>query len=227
MPVPPPSFDGLVAIEAEIMTTSTSWGMLRDYLQELSDLETQDWIGFRNNMHEFHHLISKWSDNIKEKFVDGSADAVILHLSSQLGRLKAAAPTLKYCHGRDFKDEHWSSLLQGKLGISKEVRLESLTFGHFLSALDKIVEPTLLPFVKQLQTQAQGEVLIREALQDLTIWSQTAELALADHEEQGRRTKLIKEWKDLFLELGDKQSLLASLKESQFYRAFEDIGTSF
>ena len=82
----------------------------------------------------------------------------------------------------------------------------------------------MLAFVKQLQVQAQGEVLIREALQELAMWSQTANLSLVDHEEQGRHTKLIKNWKNLFVDLGDKQSLLASLKESQFYRAFEDVG---
>ena len=45
-------------------------------------------------------------------------------------------------------------------------------------------------------------------------------------EESGRRLPLIKEWKDLFLEMGDKQSLLASLKESQFFKAFADQGAA-
>lgn len=107
------------------------------------------------------------------------------------------------------------------------MRLENLTVGHFVSALEKLAEPALLPFIKQLQAQAQGEVLIREALQELAVWAQTAELFLVDHEDQGRKTSLIKEWKELFLELGDKQSLLASLKESQFYRPFEDVGASY
>jgi dynein heavy chain 2, cytosolic len=61
----------------------------------------------------------------------------------------------------------------------------------------------------------QGEVTIREALQELVAWGQTAEVKLTEHEQDGRQTPLIKDWKDLFLELGDKQSLLASLKESQ------------
>lgn len=58
-------------------------------------------------------------------------------------------------------------------------------------------------------------------------WSQTAELKLVDHEENGRRTALIRDWGDVFLELGDKQSLLASLKESQFFKAFEDQGIAY
>lgn len=71
------------------------------------------------------------------------------------------------------------------------------------------------------------QVTIREALQELVAWSQTAELKLVDHEENGRRTPLIRDWSDVFLELGDKQSLLASLKESQFFKAFEDQGITY
>lgn len=71
------------------------------------------------------------------------------------------------------------------------------------------------------------QVTIREALQELVAWSQTAELKLVDHEENGRKTPLVTDWPDVFLELGDKQSLLTSLKESPFFKAFEDQGLMF
>ncbi len=223
MPLPP-RFDGLLVAEAEVMLSATSWNMLQSYLLELEELKSHDWIGFRNNMHALYDIISTWSDKLKQIFANGRTDAVIMHLASQLEQIKAAVPALKYCHGSDFKDEHWSALLQGKLALGKGVKIETLTVGHFISALDQLADPTMLAFVKQLQVQAQGEVLIREALQELAVWSQTANLSLVDHEEQGKHTKLIKNWKNLFVDLGDKQSLLASLKESQFYRAFEDVG---
>ena len=223
MPVPP-RFDGLSVIELDITMSSTSWSLLRDYLSELDLLEKQDWISFRGNMHLLHDLAMSWRDKVKERIVAGQANAVMLHLSTQLERIKAAATTLKYCHGKDFKDEHWSALLQGKLGLRKEVRLESLTVGHFVTTLDKVLEPAFLGFVKELQAQAQGEVLVRDALQELTVWSQTAELSLVEYKEQGRKSMLVKDWGRMFLDLGDKQSLLSSLKESQFYRAFESIG---
>ena len=50
-----------------------------------------------------------------------------MHNRGELDAIKAAAPALKYCHGKDFKEEHWSALLQGKLGLGKDVRLETLT----------------------------------------------------------------------------------------------------
>jgi|Transcript_32459 dynein heavy chain 2 len=220
----PPRFDGLAVVEDEIMHSAFSWCMLRDYLHDLKKLEEQDWISFRSDMHALHDLASAWGEKTKMRLVAGHTGAVMLHLSTRVEHIKASLPALKYCHGKDFKDEHWGALLQGKLGLPKELRLESLTVGHFTQKLDVLAEPSLLSFAKQLQTQAQGEVLIREALQELAVWSQTAELDLTNHEEQQRQTSLIRNWKDLFLELGDKQSLLASLKESPFYRAFEDVG---
>ena len=94
MPVPP-RFDGLSVIELEITMSSTSWSLLRDYLSELDLLEKQDWISFRGNMHLLHDLAMSWSDKVKERIVAGQADAVMMHLSSQLERIKAAATTLK------------------------------------------------------------------------------------------------------------------------------------
>lgn len=65
-------------------------------------------------------------------------------------------------------------------------------------------------------------------MQELVAWSQTAELKLTERAEGGsRRTMLIRDWKELVLELGDKQSLLASLKESQFFKAFADQGATY
>ena len=58
-------------------------------------------------------------------------------------------------------------------------------------------------------------------------WSQTAELKLVDHGKSNKKTPLIRDWNDVFLELGDKQSLLASLKESQFFKMFEDQGITY
>lgn len=136
MPVPP-RFDGLSVVEVEINATVCSWRLLRDYLSELGELKVMDWIGFRSNIFALQDLAAKWSEKLKDRFAvgGGGSDAVLVHLSGELDAIKAAAPALKYCHGKDFKEEHWSALLQGKLGLSKDVRLETLTVGHFTASL--------------------------------------------------------------------------------------------
>lgn len=77
-----------------------------------------------------------------------------------------------------------------------------------------------------MSRRALGEVQIREAMHELRAWEVSAEVTFLLPEESGRAIPLIKEWKDLFTEIGDKQSLLASLKESPFFKAFSDIGMS-
>ncbi|KAF1331188.1 Dynein heavy chain, partial [Globisporangium splendens] len=97
----------------------------------------------------------------------------------------------------------------------------NLTLGHFIDVFDVLEVPATLQFVKVLHARAQGEVTIRDALLELRAWTETAELSLLAHEHDGRRVSIIKDWKDITLALGDNQSLLASLKESQFFKPFE------
>jgi dynein heavy chain 2 len=168
----------------------------------------------------------KWVETLKVSFAKGSYDSVAEHIISTVEKIKKCIPALKYCQGEPFKEDHWTELLQGRLQLAKEVKRENVKVEHFLSRLDILMEPSTLSFVKNLQARAMGEVQIREALLELRGWERSAEIKLLTQEESGRRVPLIKEWKDLFLEMGDKQSLLASLKESQFFKAFEDQGSA-
>lgn len=42
--------------------------------------------------------------------------------------------------------------------MDRSVRLENLMVSHFLSVMDRLADPSLLQFVKHLQSRAQGEV---------------------------------------------------------------------
>jgi hypothetical protein len=157
----------------------------------------------------------------------GLKQKVTEYVMDEVDNIKHAMPALKFCRGEPFGEDHWAELLQGKLKLGRDVKLVNLKVAHFLKALNVLSEPATVNYVKQLQARAQGEVTIREALSELKAWSQTAEIKLLEHEEAGRRTPIITGWKDLFLELGDKQSLLSSLKESAFFKAFADQGAVF
>jgi dynein heavy chain 2 len=110
------------------------------------------------------------------------------------------------------------------LQLGRDVHKENVKVEHFISRLDILMEPSTLSFVKDLQARALGEVQIREALQELKVWERSSTIQLLLPEESGRKIPLVKDWKDMFVDMGDKQSLLASLKESQFFRAFADQG---
>ena len=219
-----PRFDGLEALLEDLTKTNVSWDMLKEYYDELKVISTQDWLTFSVNVYALQDFALKWVETLKTRFVKGAYDSVAEHIASTVEKIKKSIPALKYCQGEPFKEDHWTELLQGRLQMARDVRRDNVKVEHFLAKLDILMEPATLTFVKNLQARALGEVQIREALLELQGWKRSAEIKLLTQEESNRRVPLIKDWKDLFLELGDKQSLLASLKESQFYKNFADQG---
>ncbi|MEE6518838.1 hypothetical protein FKM82_030109 [Ascaphus truei] len=76
---------------------------------------------------------------------------------------------------------------------------------------------------EDLNSRAQGEITIREALRELDLWGAGAIFTLTDYEDsQARTMKLIKDWKDIVNQVGDNRCLLQSLKDSPYYKGFED-----
>lgn len=81
--------------------------------------------------------------------------------------------------------------------------------------------------------QAQGEALIQKALTELKLWGFQRTFAFVAGSEAasggaatgkqapGGRVPLIKEWSEVLSELADHQSLVASLKTSQYYHQFK------
>lgn len=221
----PASFVGLEELQHDLVNTAKSWDMLKEYMLEEKTISEEDWLSF-TNVYVLQDFAAKWADTLKAAFSRGSFDSVAEYIVTKVERIKKSIPALKYCKSDAFKEDHWTELLQGKLQLPKELRVDKLKVEHFLSKLEILMDPAILTFVKALQARALGEVQIREAMHELRAWELSAELKFLTPEESGRQIPLIKEWKDLFLEIGDKQSLLGSLKESAFFKAFADVGLS-
>lgn len=60
-------------------------------------------------------------------------------------------------------------------------------------------------------------------MRELDLWGVGAVFSLTDYEDSQNRTiKLIKDWKDIVNQVGDNRCLLQSLKDSPYYKGFED-----
>ena len=57
--------------------------------------------------------------------------------------------------------------------------------------------------IKELSDKAQGEVTIREAIRELKNWCDSTEFIVTDYDSNGRRTPLIKEWKEIITAVSD------------------------
>jgi dynein heavy chain 2 len=254
-----PAFNGLAVLAADVAKLDHSWQAYQQFREEVRAIAAMDWITYCcTNVFALQDCAQKWFEQTKQLPVPAPSQtpssprrnseagdkapssssssersAVASRINDFFGSVKRAMPAFKLCRGEPFKDDHWTQLFR-KLGLPRGVEKHNLTVGHFLDAFSVLEQPATLQFVKTLHARAQGEVTIREALQELRAWTETAELSLLMPEEDtggansGRPcVPIIKDWKDLTLALGDNQSLLASLKESQFFKPFEGEAAQF
>ena len=105
--------------------------------------------------------------------------------------------------GEAFEKEHWRALFY-IIDLSKSVTVENLKFIHFLDVIENMVAQTIE--IKDLGARAQGEVLLREAIQELRELCDQVKFVLANYVGgKGRTVLLIKEWKDIMNQVSDNQ----------------------
>lgn len=113
-----------------------------------------------------------------------------------------------------FADKHWSEMY-GLLGIPAK-RVETLVFGDFLKAKDMIIAKE--KELQELNNKAAGEIVVKEALDELDVWEVEAKFSFVDHQSSmGDNVSLIKDWKDILNKVGDNQVHLQSIKGDHTY----------
>ena len=202
-------------LEEDITQQEAEWGLFEEFRVELENMGKEDWLSFRGKLPNFQDLYLAWGEKVKGR----TREAVGRFIYEQIEVFKRAWPLLKLSTGEGFEKEHWKTLFY-YLKLPKEVTIESLKFAHFLDNLQNLIG--VAEQVKELQARAQGEVTIREAIQELRIWCDETKFSLYEHVQNERSTPLIKDWKELLTQLSDNQALLLSLKESRFFSRFAD-----
>lgn len=152
-------------------------------------------------------------------------DGILAHIQKEIDKVKDIVPCFKYIRGDVWTSEHWAELFH-LVSVPKGVSLTELNVGHIFSVSANILKK--LDQIKELNTRAQGEVTIREALQELDIWGAGTVFSTTDYEDaKGDKLQLIKDWKDTIAQIGDNQSLLQSLKDSPYFKNFADKASAW
>jgi dynein heavy chain 2, cytosolic len=205
----------LKKIDQELAEQTESWKIFEDFREELKKLSEEDWLSFRSKLYLFQEFFVAWSEKLKNR----NKEVVSRFITSQIELYKRAWPLLKLSTGEGFEKEHWKSLFH-YMKLGKEVTMENLKLSHFIDSIAYVIASA--DQIKELQARSQGEVTIREAIQELRVWCDEATFSLFEHVQNERVTPLIKEWKELLTQVSDNQSLLSSLKESRFFARFSD-----
>ncbi|XP_050986096.1 LOW QUALITY PROTEIN: cytoplasmic dynein 2 heavy chain 1 [Labeo rohita] len=201
----------------DLQECSEMWELYKEFQQGLDENAEQDWISFRSKTHMFEEFLFAWHDRLR-KLEEHSSMSV--KLQKEVDRYKAVVPVLKYVRGEHLSQEHWLDLFR-LVSLPRGTTLERLQFRDLLRVADNIIDKALE--LKDLNSRAQAEVTIREALRELELWGAGACFTLTDYtDSQGGSLRVIKDWRDMVNQVGDNRCLLQSLKDSPYYLRFQD-----
>ncbi|XP_043928516.1 cytoplasmic dynein 2 heavy chain 1 isoform X1 [Protopterus annectens] len=204
-------------IKKDIESYAQMWSLYEEFHQGFMEKAKEDWISFRSKTYLFEEFLLVWHERLRKM---DEHNTMTVKLQKEVDRYKMVVPVLKYVRGENLSQDHWLDLFR-LLGLPRGTTLEKLLFGELLNVANTIVEKALE--LKDLNNRAQGEVTIREALRELDLWGAATVFTLTDYQDsQNRMSKLIKDWKDIVNQVGDNRCLLQSLKDSPYYKGFED-----
>uniref|UniRef100_A0A3Q0T4R8 Cytoplasmic dynein 2 heavy chain 1 n=1 Tax=Amphilophus citrinellus TaxID=61819 RepID=A0A3Q0T4R8_AMPCI len=213
----PPTFYLAEETKRDMEECSQMWGLYEEWHQGFSEKAQEDWITFRSKTYVFEEFLFTWQDRLRKL---EQPTAMSVKLQGEVDKYKNMVPVLKYVRGDHLSQDHWLDMFR-LLGLPRGTTLERLSFNDLLAVANTIVEKAME--LKDLNNRAQAEVTIREALRELDLWGAAATFTLTEYtDSSGRTLTLIKDWKDIVNQVGDNRCLLQSLKDSPYYRNFQD-----
>ena len=205
-------------IKGEVDTNKQKWQLLFDFNAQLESMSNEDWLGIRLKAHAMmQDLITNWEMKMKKK----EKNFIYFHIMSQINFYKQSTGVYRYLIGDNFERDHWKTLFN-LLKFDNKITKETLKFGNFIEKTSLLIAKQ--NDIKDLYQRAQGEILIRNAMSELKTWFETAEFQFTENVNPatGRKTPLIKEWKELMNDISEKQALLISVKTSEYFSRFSE-----
>lgn len=151
------------AMRVELQSAADLWMLFDQFSQGLETHVAEDWIVFRSHMYDFSDFLDTWVGTLKTH----PPSVVTVRIRKDVDRFQELIPLLKYLRGDAYSAEHWGELFR-LITIDPKVTMETLTFRHFIDVTDTILESA--DEIRALNARAQGEISIREALNELDMW---------------------------------------------------------
>ncbi|XP_022659262.1 cytoplasmic dynein 2 heavy chain 1-like [Varroa destructor] len=211
----PPDIVELEAMARAFDDEEKVWLMFEEFENDINKVADEEWVVVRGRLHRFESLLDDWSRRLK----DIEESAVADPLFAQIDSYREMLIVLKFCKGEEFSAQHWADLFNLTQIPVKTV--DKLLFRDFLQAKAALLNNA--DQLKDLNNRAHGEVTIREAFNELDLWSNTAKFTLVEQRDsRGELLVLIRDWAEVTSKIGDNQCLLQAMKDSIFYSNFAD-----
>lgn len=206
----------LEELQVEITSQEESMELLTDWRAQFTEIASQKWDVASQKLFLVEDFLNTWSSKLSQ--LTETTDAA-LYITEKVQHYKSVYPFLKYARGEDWCEDHWISFFK-MVGLPTNTNPTELQLYDMLDVGDLL--QSNMKALKELAERARGEATIRTSLEEIRSWFATTNFSWFNHTFNGRSTFIVKEWKQLLSDLADKQSLISSLKDSPFIKAFQD-----
>lgn len=219
--VPKPNFNSLTRVAKDAESTSEMFTLYDDFNEALDALKKEDWLTFRAHTYQFTDFCKEWKEKAKASSSSKAAENLVSdYLLKEIKAWEDLIPVLRFCRGEGWMTEHWNEMFRA-IDVKKGMSSADFTFGDILDHSNQVVEKQ--EDIKKLHVRAEGEIQLRDALQELRKWALESNFTLiAPVDGNTNSVLLITEWKDVMSQVSDNQALAGSLKDSPFYSNFAD-----
>lgn len=196
------------SLQSNIMQYFADWKTLEEWRAGLRELTSMDWLSFRPKLFELGDLADKWSrdERLVQSRGKSSTSEPIRRATLESDWIQAAMPGLKLMKGEAFQTQHWARAF-ACAGLPTSTRIESLQAEDLVRGpvLRSLMDSERMKELKSIVAQAQGEITIRETLNESKAWLESARLQFTDYESpaDGTKVPVVKSWQEVFADLGD------------------------
>lgn len=145
--------------------------------------------------------------------------AAFEHMQTVLRQLLKSNSLLSDLKSDAIRDRHWTKIFK-EVGSGKRYSPSAMTLGDVWD-LNLVATEVI---IRDIITQAQGEMALEEFIKQVRETWSNYELELVPYQQ---RLRLIRGWDDLFAKCGENLNSLQAMKHSPYYKQFEEEASAW
>ncbi|KAF2010197.1 cytoplasmic dynein-like protein 1 heavy chain 1 [Aaosphaeria arxii CBS 175.79] len=215
--LPPSPDNGLSALLEEVQDFKSVWASLTTIWDSIDTLRDTLWTSIQPRKLRGH------LDNLIKMTKDMPSRmrqyAAFEYVQNTLKQLLKVNPLLGELRSDAFRERHWVRIFK-QLKPNKRYSATSMTLGD---VWDLQLGPSEV-IIRDVITQAQGEMALEEFLKQVRDTWQNYVLELVNYQ---NKCRLIRGWDDLFAKCSENLNSLQAMRHSPYYKEFEEEASAW
>ena len=207
----------LPSILEEVHDFMSVWAALSTIWKSLNDLRDMIWSSIqprklRQSLEGLIKITKEMPSRMRQY-------AAFEHIQSVLRQLLKSNPLLSDLKSDAIRERHWTKILKA-LKPGKRYSPLSMTLGEVWDL--QLTTSELV--IRDIITQAQGEMALEEFLRQVKETWQNYSLELVNYQ---NKCRLIRGWDDIFAKCSENLNSLQAMRHSPYYKEFEEEASSW